>query len=572
MVGLVLFLVLVVAVLYPLVSILRQSFQLGRSNTTFTLQWYQQLGSGPALRSLEATAVLVIVAGFLSVLVGLVLAWLVERVDVPLGFLARLVPVVPLLIPGVMGAAAWAFLLSPSAGYLNVLARELLHRGGEGPFNAYSPVTIIAVVTVYIVPFTYSVFYPAFRSLDSTIEEAAYIAGAGPLRAAVTVSFGVVRPAVLGAVLLAFVLSMAQFTIPFMLGTQTGFNVLTTRIYIAIKAAFPSEYGVATSTAMVALVPSLAFLALQYRLLRRGGFAVIGGKGGRVRRLRQPWLRAFAATAIVLYAFFAFVLPLLAIVHVSLVKYWTGHLDATLSLDNYRRLFPENAETLPGLRTSALVALIGATLSTALALLVAYVSTRARSRFAPLLDLIATMPSGVPATVFGLACLLAFIRPPLVLYGTVWLMLLAYLVIFMPFAVRPIAASIRQVSPELEDAARINGSSWAGSLARVTFPLVLTAVVASWALLFVLLSREVDASVYLAGAGVNLLGPAIFDLWNEGRAGFLAAYCVIVIAGSGMLIGIAQALPNLGRWARSRGAAIDAAAPGSAGVPAGEEA
>src|SRR5581483_4742135 len=99
------------------------------------------------------------------------------------------------------------------------------------------------------------------------------------------------------------------------------------------------------------------------------------------------------------------VLPLLAIVHVSLVKYWTGHLDASLTLDNYRRLFPENAETLPGLRTSAMVALVGATLSTALALLVAYVSTRARSRFGPLLDLIATMPSGVPATVFGLACL-----------------------------------------------------------------------------------------------------------------------------------------------------------------------
>lgn len=541
------FALLTVAILLPLLSLLRQSVQISRRNSELTFKWYEQLSSKPAEHAVVDTVILVVFAGVLSVVLGMVLAWLVERVDIPLGFLARLVPVVPLMIPGVMGAAAWAFLLSPSAGYVNVGLRALLHLQGEGPLNAYTPPVIVMVVVIYIVPFTYSVFYPAFRSLDSTLEEAAYISGASPLRAALTVSFGVVRPAFLGAVLLAFVLSLAQFTIPFMLGTQANFTVLTTRIYIAMKTSFPAEYGIATATAMLSLVPSLMFLALQYWLLGRGGFAVIGGKGGRLRRLRQPGLRLLASVVVLTYFLLAFLLPLLAIAHVSLVKFWTGRLDATPTLDNFRLLFPQNAEALPALRTSALIAVIGATLSTSLAFAVAYLSSRGRGRGRVVLDLVATMPSGVPATVFGLAFLLAFIRPPLVLYGTIWLMLLCYLVIFMPFAVRPLAASIRQVSTDLEDAARISGSTWFGGLARVTLPLVLTAVGAAWALLFVLLSREVDASVYLAGAGVHLLGPTIFDLWTQGRANFLAAYSMIVIAASTIFIVVAQALPLLGR-------------------------
>lgn len=545
-------LVLALAIVYPVWTILSQSVQVGLGDTSFTLVWYRSLVSPAGLHDIQVTATLVLTSGVLAVIIGMVLAWMVERVDMPFRFLSRLVPVVPLLIPGVMGAAAWAFLLSPEAGYVNVAIRDLLNRGGSGPFNAYTLPVIIFVVTIYIVPFTYTVFYPAFRNVDASLEEAAYIAGASPVRAALTVTFGVVRPAFLGAILLAFVLSMAQFTIPFMLGTQANVDVLTSRIYIAMKTAFPPNIGVATSTAMVALVPSLIFLALQYWLLRRGGYAVVGGKGGRLAPVRNPIVRWVSGLTLMAYAALAFVLPLLAIIHVSFSFYWTGHLNSVLTTHNYQSLFQEYPETLPALQMSGTVALIGATFSTCLAFLVAYISGRSRSRGAVLLDLIAAIPAGIPATVFGLGCLIAFIRPPIVLYGTIWLMLLAYLVIFIPFAVRPISASLRQISQELEDAARISGSTWSGALTRVTLPLAIVSVVGAWALLFVLLSREVDASVYLAGAGVPLVGPSIFDLWNEGRAGYLAAYSLMVIGGSIAVIAITNALPSLIRRSRRR--------------------
>jgi iron(III) transport system permease protein len=142
--------------------------------------------------------------------------------------------------------------------------------------------------------------------------------------------------------------------------------------------------------------------------------------------------------------------------------------------------------------------------------------------------------------VFGVGFLMAFIRPPLALYGTIWLLVLAYLVIFIPFAIRPVAAAIRQVAPELEDASRMSGDTWWGAVGRITVPLVMTSLLAAWALLFLMLSREVAASVFLAAAGQKLIGPVIFELWANGQAQILAVFSLVVIAGSAVFVGLAQ--------------------------------
>jgi iron(III) transport system permease protein len=200
----------------------------------------------------------------------------------------------------------------------------------------------------------------------------------------------------------------------------------------------------------------------------------------------------------------------------------------------------ESPDTWPAIRTSVLLGLEGATISTLLAFIIAYVCIRSRSRSTAGLDLLANVPAGIPATVTGVGFLIAFIRPPVVLYGTRWLLLLAYLVIFLPIAIRPISASIRQVSRELEDASRIAGASWISTIRHVTLPLVLTSLLAGWALLFIMLTREVSASVFLVAAGVRLVGTTIFGLWTNGQNPQLAAFSILVTLGSLIFVAFAQ--------------------------------
>jgi iron(III) transport system permease protein len=535
------FAVLTVAILYPVASLIRKSLQVSERDQTLTLRWYQDLASAAGIRAIATTALLIVTAGLLSVVLGLVLAWMVERVEVRVVFLARMVPIFPLLVPGVMGAAAWAFLLSPNAGYLNVALRSLTgSHAEEGPLNIFSLWGVIFVVTLYVVPFTYTVFYPAFRSMDGAMEEAAQIAGAGPFTVARTVTFGLVRPAVLGAILLAFVLSIEHFIIPFMLGFGK-LTVLTTRIYRFMAITFPSNVGAAAATSMLALIPSLLFLTLQHRLLRRGSYAVIGGKGGGARKIRNPIVRWVSGLTLLGYALLAFVLPMAGILLVALQRFWNGHITLkSLSLSGFSTLQHDYPQWVSAVKTSALLALIGSTMSVLLAFVIAYLSIRVRSRAARALDIVGTVPAGIPATVFGVGFLMAFIRPPLALYGTIWLLVLAYLVIFIPFAIRPVAAAIRQVAPELEDASRMSGDTWWGAVGRITVPLVMTSLLAAWALLFLMLSREVAASVFLAAAGQKLIGPVIFELWANGQAQILAVFSLVVIAGSAVFVGLAQ--------------------------------
>jgi iron(III) transport system permease protein len=464
-----------------------------------------------------------------------------------------LIPIVPLVIPPLMGAAGWAFLLSPSVGYLNGALRAVFGLSQPGPFDIYTLPGIIFVVTIYLVPYTHTAFFPALRAMDTTMEEAAYISGAGRLTAAWTVTLGLLRPAFLNALILAVVVSAAQFAVPQML-SGGRFHVLTTEIYWYMNT-FPSNSSAASAISLLILVPSMVLLSAQYWLLRRGSYVSIGGKGGNRQPIRDPLIRAVSTALLMLYALVALVLPMVGITLVAFQPFWSATIQwDKLTLANFEWVFGVSQAALQSIRTSLVLGVGGATASVLLGFLVAYVALRSRSREARALDFIALLPAGIPATVLGVGFLLAFSRPPLYLYGTLWVLLVAYLVIFLPHAVRPVSAAIRQVSTELEDASRVHGGSWLWTMGRVTVPLVLPSMIGSWVLLFVLLSREVSASVFLITPGVRVIGTTLFDLWENGRGPAMAAFSLVVLVTCALFIVAANAVSlRFGSIGRQRG-------------------
>ena len=539
-------LVLLVLIAYPLAPLLSLSFRESRDDASLTTRWYAELLTPDVLEVMRNTAVVVGSTVAISVSVGLAMAWTLARYDVPFKRFGAIIPLAPLLIPPIVGAAAWQYLLSPGAGYLNRLLQSAFGLEAPGPIDIYGVGGIIFVMSIYVVPYSFTALYPAVLSMDRRVEEAAMVSGASRLTASRTVTLSLLKPALTAATIAAFVISIAHFTIPLLIG-QGQVQVLTTEIYRSMTT-FPPVYGQATSLSVVGAIPAFLLIAWQFRLARRGSFATVGGKGGRSTLETTRPMKVLGSVIVIGYALLALVLPLGALVLTSVKPFWDGRLTLTgADLDHYRYIFGTYPSTWPAIRTSLLLGLVCATVSVLIGFVVAYLTNRRSSgKATKFLDFLATVPAGIPSTLIGVGFLLAFTRPPLLLYGTVWVPILAYLVIFLPHAIRPMSAAAVQVDPELEEAARVAGATWSRGVSDVPFRLMLASIVGAWTLLFIMLTREVSASVFLTTPGTKLVGVTMLDLWREAENGPLAALSLTLVATSSVFVIGANRLMNKG--------------------------
>ena len=459
------------------------------------------------------------------------LAWLVERTDLPARGMIFTLILFPLLVPGVVLAIAWIFLLGPHAGWLNILIRDLLGRDGDGPLDIFSMGGLILAQATALVPFAFLQLTAALRSMNPSLEEAGSMAGATPFVTFFRVTLPVLLPGLLAPLILAVLVTLEQFEMPLILGLPARINVFSTRIYYELNpdTDLPA-YGRAAAVALPFLAAAILLLLIYNRLIRRADrFATVTGKAYRPARFRLGRWRVPAIALVALYLAFAVVLPLLVLLWTSLFGYQPPTLSVLLSpsIDAYTRLLGSSSFWF-AVRNTFLVAGISAALVTILGALLAWVVLRTDLPGRAFLDFTSFLSIGVPSVIAGLSALLLYLSLPIGIYGTVWVLVLAYSY-RLAVATRLSRAALTQLHRELEEAASVAGGSWVTTIRRVLLPLLAPSLLASFLLLFIVGFREFTLPVVLQSQDNVVLSVILWTLFTSNRATDAAAVGVLIV-------------------------------------------
>jgi iron(III) transport system permease protein len=513
----------------PLVYLLHDTFTgpAGFSLGAFTRAYTANSQAGRMmLNSLEFA----VGSGALALALGTLLAYVQVRTDAPLKGLFFAASLVPLIIPGILYAASWIFLADPRIGLINaVLFKPVL---GHGLFNTFSMWGMIWVQGLHLAPIAFLLMAAAFRSMDPALEEAALMAGAPRHVLLRRITMPLVRPAIVSAILLMFVQSLESFEVPGLLGLQNGIYVFTSRIYFVLRQ-FPIDYGAAGAYALGLLAFAIVGVALSGWLSRNArGYQTITGKAFRPRPMELGRARPVVGGLVVLYFAIAVVLPVAVLVYASLLKFYSAPSLAslrTMSLANYRTVL-HTPLAITALRNSVILGIGAATVVMFLTAVASWVVVRTRAMGRRLLDMVAFTPLVVPGLVLGLALSFVYLRTALPIYGTLWILLIAYSTRYLPYGMRYAGAAMSQTSGELEESAHVCGASWWQTFRRVLLPLASSGILAGWVYILVVSFRELSSSILLYSPGKEVLSILIWEQFENGQFTTLAAVGVCMVA------------------------------------------
>lgn len=493
-----------------------------------TLEHFGILSSPIALGALGVSTVVSLIACVLAVTLGGALAFLCARTDVPGRRLIYLAAVSPLLLPSYVGAIAWAVLGAPGSGLINILLRDL-----DAPFqfSIYGYGGMIFVLVLLYAPYAFLLVYAAASLMNPDLEQVANVHGASPWRMVREVTLPLLLPAILGATVLIFSLSIENFPITYIIGSPQNIDTLPTVIYRLMHTT-PNRSNEAAVIAVVLTAALLLFTLAQRRLLARRSFTTVAGKGVRPSRLRLgPWRWAVLPIP-VLYFACGTLLPVLALLVVSLQR--SPYLASLTQLARPGALTLNafyTAINSPQVRQAALNTLIvsgGAALAgTAFCFFIAYLVNRTRLPGRAGFEYVAMAPLAVPAIVFGLGLLWTWLILPIPIYGTIIVLIVALLAHQMPQGYRSISASMLQIDRDLEDSAVMAGASRPRAVRYVTAPLLKVGLSGTFFLLLVLSIRELTVPLFLFTSNTRLLSIVIFDDVDNGQLQRSAAIAVL---------------------------------------------
>lgn len=516
------------------------------------------LGIDGSIWQVVSNTIVVVIGGSLMALTfGTALALVNERTDGGFRGLGNFMPIAPLMLPSITGVLGWVVLFDPRVGLVNVAARTLFGLGdAAGPINIYSMGGMLFATAVHLVPTIYLVVSAAVRNLDPALEEASRTFGAGPVATGFRITLPAIRPALFEAWLLCLINGIGMFTVPVILGTGAKIELLSVRIWTYLTN-FPNNRPAALVLAAGMLLVVLGLRLAQWRLLPAGRAAVIGGRGVRGTPTRLGPLRYITRGIILIYLAVALVLPVLALLLVSLEQFWTAKVVwSRLSFDNYAKVLTQNPATFHALGNSLMLASAGATIVIAVAgflMLHAHQhgaqrrggSKRPRRRqpgFKALVDFVTLLPTTIPHSLIGVSFILAFSS----IYGTIWVLLLAYLTMEIPYAASAARSATGVIGQELTEASRIFGASPGRTMRSVLLPLVLPGLAAGWVLVFIHILGEVTASAILSGTANPVVGSVLLDLWRQGNFPMMTAFALIVWLISSTLVIVMLRLNNRG--------------------------
>jgi iron(III) transport system permease protein len=513
---------LVILVALPVGSLLVSSFwdESGLTFRYFTEAFSSSLYVKPLLNSLELGAL----TGLMSILIGLPLAWAVARTNMPGKGLITATAMLSYLAPPFLTSIAFVNLFSPNAGVMNVFFRDVLGMPAL-TFNIFSMSGLVLVTVLHTFPFVFLLARSALESVDASYEEAAQILGAGKLRTVLTITAPLVAPAVLSGTLLAFVNAIALFGSQAIIGLPARIVTLPTRIYSLFD--YPPEYGLAAALSLVFVVITLTALYLQRSYLARRSFVTLGGKGSRPQLLQLgPWRWLLFGFGVLIFLI-AIIAPFGTLTAVSLSESWGLDFWKGLTLKHYYFILFEYDVTQRAIINSLYLATMAATLAVMIGTLVSWIDLRTKLPGRKALDYAALIPLGLPGIVMAVALIRFWLHMPLALYGTLSILLLAYVGRYIPLAVRSSNSALRQVDPSLEESAQILGAKWSQVMSHITFPLIRPGLFAGWLLVFVPAVQELSASILLFSSKTMTLAVAVYNLYETGYTEPVAALAML---------------------------------------------
>jgi len=487
-----------------------------------------------------------------SLIVGTALAWMNERTNTPFKRLFFGLALVPLIIPGILFTISWIMLASPKIGIFNLM---LQHWFGTSYvfFNVYTMWGMIWVDGLHYSPMAFLLMTAAFRSMDPALEESAAMSGANLWQVVWRITLALSWPAIFAILLILFVRAIESFEVPALLGMPAGIFVFTSAIYEAIHR-YPSQIGLAASYGVTLLLLTSAGVWFQSRLSSSGQrYSTVTGKGFRPRRIDLGRWRYLTAAIFIVYFLLIVAAPLLVLLWSSVQKYYSVPSMAALAnltLDPYRFILghPTFARAI---WNSLLLCLGSATIIMLVTAVICWIVVKTRIPGRWLLDNLASLPIVFPGLVLGLSIMVFYLNVDAGIYGTIWILLIAYVTRFMPYGIRYNTASMLQIHKELEESAAMSGASWGATFVRVVLPLLKPGLVAGWIYVAIVSLRELSSSILLYSPGTEVVSIMIWELWENGQYVELSALGV-------MLIVLLFALVMLAQFAGSRFGVRDA--------------
>lgn len=483
----------------------------------------------------------------LAVIIGLTFSWVVVRTDTPCKRFIAAVSMIPLFVPPLVAAVAWAILASPKTGLLNTL---LAWAGITWRFNAYSMTGLIVIFGIYYAPYVYMFTASALRNMDPALEEAAEISGATAVKTLFTVTFPLIMPAIISGMLLSFVVMLGIYGIPAVLGTPGDIPVLTTYIFKLTNWS-PPLYSTAASVAILLMIVTGLLVWLQQKVVSGKSYITVAGKAFRPGEMKLGRWRWFTLGLAVVYLVVVVVLPTLALIVAGFRKFlFIRNVESLFdmrqySLIHFERLF-DNPLALRSIVNTMEVGLVTALVGGVFAFAIGYTINRTNVVGRGAINIISTLPVAIPGLVVGVAYLWAWIGLPGGLYGTIWILALAFIARFMPDTIKALSTSLLQIHRELEEASWICGKSLLGTIRSIVLPLARPGVIAAMTLLFILAIRELGSSLFLYTSNTMVMAVLLLDYYEGGNVGITAAFSLVQTVLLGVLIGIAHLLSRGG--------------------------
>ncbi|MBV8836313.1 MAG: iron ABC transporter permease, partial [Alphaproteobacteria bacterium] len=528
-------------VLYPVGFLLQAALNTGdpeaRPPTQYGFDNFAGLIAYPQI--LLNTLTVSFVATALALVLGFVMAWIITRTNVPGRRLFEQMMIVPYYLTPLLGALAWSLLGTPESGFINQVYRAL--GGSDYLIDINSAAGIAWVMALFEGSVAFVMIGAVMKSMDPALEEASQVMGASRIRTMLRVTLPLVLPGVLGAAVFCFAEMLGSFAAALVLGLPSRFYVVTTAIYTLVQQ-YPPKIPVAAAMGSSLFVVMFVMMFVYRRIVLAGSYVTITGKAFRPRVNDVGRLRYVLLAICVLYLLCGVVLPLLTLFYASIQKIATAFpAAANFTTEHFRTAFTMNAAT-SALGNSLWLAFWTATLGVTLMGLIAWIVYRARLPGASVIEYIVMLPQAVPRLVFAFGMMWAWLIFPIPIYGTLWLLLIAYLTVFLPLGVRTISGVMLQIDNSLEECAQMCGAGWSYRIRTVTVPLLWPGLIAAWLLLFVASIRELGASILLMGPHSKVITPAIVESWFASSSELTAALGLIQTAVVAVAVGILLAL------------------------------
>jgi iron(III) transport system permease protein len=519
----------------------------------FTLDNFRRLATDPVfVDPLITTLIVAISASFLCCVVAAPMGWLVACSDLPLRQTIRALVTASFVTPPFLGAIAWELLAAPNSGLLNQLFRVLSGAPAEEHLlNIYSLPGLIFVLSCYTFPYVFVLVANALERIPGDLEDASAILGGSTWHTARRVTLPLALPALIAGALIAFLQAMTLFGSPAILALPAGFHTMTTKIWSLFQ--YPPKPELAAAASLPLLLLTIVLLRAEHLILGRRGYSVLGGRPGDTRLVRLgagKWPALALCFLVLLNPVF---LPYGALLNAAFSPVATQLLSLhKLTLHNIEFVFFELSATQLALKNTFLLGVLAATFGTLFAVVIAYLTTRQAIAGHRVLGFLATAPVSIPGIVLGVGLFLAYTRPPFILYGTLWILLIAFITISLPAAYQQLQSAIRTVHPELEDASRILGATRLQALRYVTAPLLRTGLIATWCFIFVGVIRELSAAIMLFTSETKVVSVLIFDLNESGDLGAIAVLGLMMLAITFAIVVLVNRIPGFGFGMRLR--------------------